>query len=159
MSNRKKKRVNRLHIIFLVLLFIGLGYSLNYYYQRKSLEGFKQAYFLNPDGSKTEKLKLEIADTEEKRKVGLMYRKKLPEDQGMLFVFPEEQKRSMWMKNTYISLDMIFMDSKYKVVGVLKNVPPLNEEKREITAPAKYVLEVNAGIADRKGIKISSSLN
>lgn len=115
---------------------------------------------LNKDTSQSEernfeiqgrKLTVEIADTTAKRARGLMYRKELGKNKGMLFIFPNSAKHSFWMANTKIPLDIIWMDENYNVVHVEKNVPPCSS-KNIILCPqytpktsAKYVLEVNAG--------------
>lgn len=100
---------------------------------------------------------VEIADTNEKRALGLMYRDYIPERSGMLFILDKEGRTSFWMKNMIISLDMIWIDSEGRIVDITKNAQPCSDD---ISAciytpdePAKYVLEVNAGFADRYGIK------
>lgn len=93
-----------------------------------------------------EKIFVEIADTNSERQTGLMHRKKLCDDCGMLFVFEEEDIHSFWMKDTYISLDMIFINSDLEVVELLHAVP-CEEEICESYIPkgkALYVLEVNS---------------
>ena len=81
-----------------------------------------------------------------------MYRRSLAKDAGMIFVFPEERENSFWMKNTYISLDMVFVGRDMKVVGVLHDVPPLNELPRSVSKPSMYVVEFAAGTMKRLGI-------
>jgi len=70
----------------------------------------------------------------------------------MLFEFGEERPRTFWMKNTCIPLDMLFLSSDGTVVGILEQVPVLNEAPRAVPCPAAYVLEVNAGYARRHGL-------
>jgi uncharacterized membrane protein (UPF0127 family) len=82
-----------------------------------------------------------------------MYRTALERDQGMLFVFPDEQRRSFWMKNTCIPLDMLFLASDGTIAGIIEQVPVLNEAPRAVPCPAAYVLEVNAGYTRRHGIE------
>jgi hypothetical protein len=77
---------------------------------------------------------------------------------GALFTFVGEEIRSFWMKNTFISLDMVFVSADMKVVGVLENVPPLTEDARSVETPTKYVLEFVAGRAKQSGIVVGSSL-
>jgi len=72
-------------------------------------------------------LQVEVMHTEQERERGLMYRKYLPKDRGMLFDFPVEQPVMMWMKNTYIPLDMVFVDHNGRVVGIARNAEPLSE--------------------------------
>ena len=105
------------------------------------------------EGNRTSpELSVEIANTPKMRSLGLMYRKKLGEQEGMLFIFPDEEKRSFWMKNTYVPLDMIFISSDGKVLHIVKNAVPLTETPRKCDDPAKYVLEIPGGMADKLGI-------
>jgi uncharacterized protein len=99
---------------------------------------------------------VDIADTSDERTRGLMFRKSLPQDSGMFFIFDGEDQRSFWMKNTLIPLDMIFMDAGYKVVSVAKNVQPCKKDPCQTypsVKPAKFVLEVNGGMSDSIGLK------
>lgn len=95
---------------------------------------------------------VEIASTDEERQKGLMFRKSLKEDSGMIFLFNSEADHTFWMKNTYIPLDMIFIDSDMNVVGIFKNAVPLSEETISIGRASRYVLEINAGLSDKSGI-------
>ena len=103
--------------------------------------------------------KLEIVDTPDGRQRGLMFRQpqSFAKDQAMLFVFPDVDLRTFWMKNTYIPLDIIYLDQNCKIVSVQKNVPILNEVPRPSTAAAKYVLEINSGLFDELGFKEQDS--
>lgn len=96
---------------------------------------------------------VEIANTEPDRQRGLMFRRNLGERDGMLFLFDEQEIITMWMKNTYISLDMIFIDDKRLIVDIARNTEPLSLDVIASKAPAKWVLELNAGSADRFGIR------
>jgi uncharacterized membrane protein (UPF0127 family) len=87
-----------------------------------------------------------------------MYRRSLPQDAGMIFVFPDERQNSFWMKNTYIPLDMVFVSRDMKVVGVLHDVPPLNELPRAVGKPSMYVLEFAAGTMHRYGVEQGATL-
>ena len=109
-------------------------------------------HFLLADGKRTPNVSAELAITEGQRSLGLMYRKELAEDRGMLFVFPSETMRSFWMKNTYIELDMIFMNKRRKVVSIIHRAIPHTETSRRSTKPAKYVLEVPGGLAETWGL-------
>ena len=81
-----------------------------------------------------------------------MYRKKMAANRGMLFIFPYEEEHSFWMKNTFLALDMIFLDKNGEVKKIIKNVPPLTKKARESEFPVKYVLELNAGQSDQFSI-------
>lgn len=98
------------------------------------------------------RIRIELAESNETRARGLMYRTRLEQDQGMLFVFPDEQRRSFWMKNTCIPLDMLFVDRHGTIVGIRENVPTLNLASRGVPCPAAYVLEVNAGWTREHGV-------
>lgn len=104
-------------------------------------------------GRDTTSFQVEIVATPEERARGLMFRKSLKKNEGMLFLFPREQQLAFWMKNTFLSLDMVFVSSDWKVVGVLRDVPPLNEERRMVDGNSQYVLEFAAGTAEREGIE------
>lgn len=90
--------------------------------------------------------KISIADEPEEWSRGLMEIKQLEKRNGMLFIFPDENIRTFWMKNTYIPLDMIFMNSKMEIVKIYTNTQPLNTSiLYSSEKPSKYVLEINAG--------------
>lgn len=95
---------------------------------------------------------VEMATTPEEKATGLMHRKHLPDGQGMLFDFSPAQQVSMWMKNTYISLDMIFIGSNGRIVRIAENTEPLSTRIISSRGPAKGVLEVIGGTAKKYGI-------
>lgn len=94
-------------------------------------------------------LEIEIADDEYKTQTGLMYRSSMEENHAMLFVFPDEQARSFYMKNTQIALDIIYANADREIVSFQKNARPYNETSLPSGKPAQYVLEVNAGLSDK----------
>jgi uncharacterized protein len=96
---------------------------------------------------------VEMATTEQEKETGLMYRKELPDGKGMLFDFSPEQQVSMWMKNTYISLDMIFIRADGRILRIAENTEPLSTRIISSGGLAKGVLEVIAGTAQKYGIK------
>lgn len=96
---------------------------------------------------------VEMATTEQEKETGLMYRKELADGKGMLFDFSPEQEVSMWMKNTYISLDMIFIRADGRILRIAENTEPLSTKIISSRGPAKGVLEVIAGTARKYGIK------
>ena len=96
---------------------------------------------------------VEMATTEEEKQTGLMYRKELPDGKGMLFDFSPEQQISMWMKNTYISLDMIFIRADGRILRIAENTEPLSTRIISSGGLAKGVLEVIAGTAQKYGIQ------
>ncbi len=95
------------------------------------------------------KIDIEIADSDGERQQGLMYRTQMEESQGMLFIFPETEMQSFWMKNTLIPLDILFVNEKMEIVTIQKYAQPKSEQSLRSTQPAKYVIEVNAGFCDR----------
>ena len=99
-------------------------------------------------------VRVEIADDPGERQQGLMHREHLDPDAGMLFLFENERKQSFWMKNTLIPLDIIFINNNYEIINIAKAVPCKEDpcDHYPSSAPAKYVLEVNAGFAEEKGI-------
>ena len=96
---------------------------------------------------------VEMATTEEEKQTGLMYRKELPDGKGMLFDFSPEQQISMWMKNTYISLDMIFIRADGRILRIAENTEPLSTKIISSGGLARGVLEVIAGTAQKYGIQ------
>jgi uncharacterized protein len=95
---------------------------------------------------------VEVVRTEAEVQRGLMYRRHLAPDHGMLFLMPEERVHTFWMKNTYLPLDMIFIGRDLSVVGIVEDVPPQTLDLRYVDAPSRYVLEVNAGWSRQHGV-------
>lgn len=96
---------------------------------------------------------VEIADTDETRARGLMFRRSIGDREGMLFLYDRPLNVTMWMRNTYISLDMIFMTRDGIVQRVVRNTEPFSERVIAAGMPVSAVLEVKAGTADRIGLK------
>lgn len=97
--------------------------------------------------------RMEIAKTEEERSRGLMFRAFMPEDQGMIFVFDPPREIAMWMKNTSISLDMVFVDNTSRVFHIHENAQPNSETAIHSGGNTRYLLELNAGQIKDAGIK------
>jgi uncharacterized membrane protein (UPF0127 family) len=97
---------------------------------------------------------VEVVDDEAGRERGLMYRRYLPPDRGMLFDFKEEAPVAFWMKNTFIPLDMVFISKKGLVTNIFANAEPLSERLIPSGGPAYAVLEINGGLAARIGLKV-----
>ena len=95
---------------------------------------------------------VEMAVTPEQQAQGLMYRKELPEGQGMLFDFRREQEATFWMRNTYVPLDMIFIRADGRIHRIAANTTPLSEALVSSGGPVRAVLEVVAGTAKKLGI-------
>ena len=105
------------------------------------------------------KVDIEIADTEYERQTGLMYRKAMEEDQGMLFIYPNEAPRSFYMKNTYIPLDIIFYDKDSTAVSFQENAKPLDETSLPSGEPAQFILELNAGKVQEWNIELGDKID
>ena len=103
-------------------------------------------------------LDIELADDEESRVKGLMYRQEMKEEQGMLFIMEANEPQSFWMLNTYISLDIIYVGADKRIVSIQRNTTPKSTDPVPSGAPAKYVLEVVAGYADRHGLQVGDRL-
>ncbi len=99
-------------------------------------------------------LRAELAAKQEETEKGLMFRTQMPEEQGMLFDLGKPHvEHTFWMRNTCIPLDMLFIDDDGLIVGVLENVPTLNDAERSVGCPASWVLEMNAGWSRRHGVR------
>lgn len=101
---------------------------------------------------------LEIADTDQKRSAGLMYRKDFPADRAMIFVFGEERPVMMWMANTPLPLDMLFVRNDGSIARVAENTVPFSKDIVASGQPVAFVIEVNAGIAAKLGIKAGDTV-
>lgn len=95
-----------------------------------------------------QKLDIELAESSYEKQTGLMYRKTMEPNQGMLFVYSEESMHSFYMKNTYIPLDLIFFGKDSTIVSFQENAKPLDETSLPSKVPAQFILEVNAGKAE-----------
>lgn len=106
------------------------------------------------------KISIEIADSPEERQQGLMFRTSLSEDQGMLFIFEQSAQVSFWMKNTLIPLDIVFIDEN-KQIADIQTAQPCTADPCTLYKPPQpvlYVLEVNAGFAEKYGIKVGDKV-
>lgn len=102
--------------------------------------------------------KVNIADTYEKQKMGLMYVGQLPEDQGMFFIYNQERKIGIWMKNTFIPLDIVFIDKNGVITEIVER-PDTRSRKSTISQkPSKYVLEINLGETKKQGIQVGDKV-
>ena len=101
---------------------------------------------------------VEVAKTIEERRIGLMYRKKLLNNEGMLFIFPREKIIQLWMKNTYIPLDVIFISENKVIVDIKKNMEKLSETIVKSKVKSRYALEFNAGLINKLDIRIGDKV-
>lgn len=96
-------------------------------------------------GDKVTELDIEVAETDAERAQGMMYRQSLGGNEGMLFIFDQERPQSFWMKNTYVPLDIIFIDQNWRIVDQYLGAEPKSIKSIQSRRPCTYVLEVNAG--------------
>lgn len=170
MSKRKKSNRN---VYLIVLLIIVIGLTV-YFVQRSGNEPeistqseaidipFRkqgELFFTSQqNGDTLARIEIEVADNDQLRARGLMYRRTLPENAGMLFIQGMEEMQSFWMKNTYIPLDILFVNRDKEIVTIHANTTPLKEWNYASTKPAIYVVEVNAGFTNRHGIRTGDSI-
>ena len=103
---------------------------------------------------------IKTAKTPKQHARGLMYvKEKLPVNSGMLFIYPRKTNSSFWMKNTYIDLDIVFMDENKKVVGIIENMKAHDLTSRSIDKPYNYAIEMNAGSIKNLNIKVNDIVN
>ncbi len=105
---------------------------------------------------------VEVARTKRQRNVGLMFKENLAHNSGMLFIFEQEERQRVWMKDTLIPLDVVFISAQEKIVSIIKGLQPcMNPSCHIFISPekAKYMLEVMAGTVQKKGIKIGQQLS
>lgn len=162
----QKKKLNTVQIvafslaILLIVFFIAKEFfikpestMLEYTFTKEG-----ELVFTDSTGVQKAKIDIEIADDEYQRELGLMNRRKMEENQGMLFIFPFERFQSFWMRNTFISLDMIFVDANKTIVTIHKNTQVLSDQSYPSSKPAKYVVEVVAGFTDKYNIQIGDKI-
>jgi uncharacterized protein len=113
---------------------------------------------LAPPGGDSVTVDVEVVQTAEARQRGLMYRKTLEPNAGMLFIFEQPEAHTFWMHNTLVPLDMIFITSDWQVLGIVENATPLTDSSRSVPGTSQYVLEVNAGFSRRHGLGAGTSV-
>lgn len=109
-------------------------------------------------GGREVAFKVEVADTPAKRALGLQYRYELGDDQGMLFLFSAAAVQSFWMQNTPLSLDIIFIGSDLRIVGIVHRAVPFSTASLSVSAPSQYVLEIKGGLSWLAGIEPGNSV-
>jgi len=112
-----------------------------------------EVYFQDKGRNLIRQIDVEIADSDQKRHLGLMFRENMDTNQGMLFIFPKEEEQAFYMKNTIMPLDIIFITSQHQIVKIYKHTTPYSEKDLPSNKPILYVVEVNAGFSDRFGVK------
>jgi len=115
------------------------------YYEPKFVKEGQLAFISKATNDTIKTIDIEIADNEDKRIQGLMWRRSMSDSAGMLFIFGDEEPQAFWMKNTYIPLDIIYINKLMEIVSSRAYATPLSEESIPSGKPAQYVVEVNAG--------------
>ena len=141
----------RLLVIFILLLISLAAVKIS-----ESLAGGKKQVFI-----KDNSFFVELAETKQEKESGLMFRESLALDSGMLFIYNDEERRSFYMKNTYIPLDIIWVDKEKKAVFIKKDARPGDSNDYETVYPqekAMYVLELNSGASDKAGLEVGDTL-
>ncbi len=103
-------------------------------------------------------LEAEVARSPAELERGLMFRTFMPPEHGMIFLMGEHDEHSFWMHNTCIPLDMLFVDDDGTIVGILENVPTLNDDTRSVGCKSNYVIETNAGWCRRHNVKAGQKI-
>ena len=101
---------------------------------------------------------VELAKNEYEKKKGLQCKKYLKQNEGMLFIWSDEDYRNFWMKNTAIPLDLIFINSKFKIVDIYFNATPFSKKSIRSQKRAKFVLELNSGVFKNKGFNVGDKI-
>ena len=114
---------------------------------------------LDPAQNHRVSIDIELAQDESQRQLGLMYREKMAEHQGMLFLFDDEDVRAFWMKNTILSLDILFINSQNEIVTIHKYTTPYSEDTYMSTKRARYVLEVNGGFTEKYHVRVGDKIS
>jgi uncharacterized membrane protein (UPF0127 family) len=144
--------MTRWRLLFIALIgALGLTAGVAYVSARSSTVELAADQLAVETASGSHVFTVELASTDEERSRGLMFRKELATDRGMLFDFRHERPVTMWMRNTYVPLDMFFIGANGVVVNIAHDTVPLSERTVEAAAPVRYVLEVAAGTAKRIG--------
>ena len=140
-------------------LFKSIAYSMLFFFLLFSLLAESKLSIYIKKYNKTAKFEVEIADTKILRKKGLMFRSKLEKEKGMLFIFPNEQIIRMWMKNTMIPLDILFISKDKVIVDIIENAKEMSDNILISKTKSKYVLEINSGLVKDFNITIGDSIN
>tara|TARA_R100000544_G_C2213595_1_gene53300 strand:+ start:110 stop:586 length:477 start_codon:yes stop_codon:yes gene_type:complete len=139
----------------LLFLLMGLCLGCNTHQKEKIVRTTEIAFtkegtltLSKADGTPIKTIDIEIADDDYERETGLMHRSVLGDHQGMLFIFDDEDYRGFYMKNTLISLDIIYIDANKKIVSFAEQTKPMDETTLPSELPAQYVLEINGGLSE-----------
>lgn len=154
MHSLSRRRLIAAVLAFAGLAFAGFTVAPHAGAQIPALQTFEKSSIEIRSGDRTHRFMVELAQSDAQHTQGLMFRRRMAADAGMLFLYREPQVARFWMKNTYIPLDMLFIASDGRIVGIAERTVPLSLESVSSDRPVIAVLEVNAGTASRLGIKI-----
>jgi uncharacterized membrane protein (UPF0127 family) len=140
--------------VLAALLYFGAGFGDEI---RAEAPATQPLTFITEAGRKP--ISVEVADSDEERGMGLMFRRSLADDAGMIFIYPQDGPISMWMKNTYIPLDMFFVRSDGTIHHIEQHTQPFSEETISSRGTVRAVIEMKAGSATRLGIKIGDKVD
>ncbi len=118
-----------------------------------------ELYLVKPAGDTIRKIDIEIADIESERTIGLMHRWSMPDTQGMLFIFEEEEPRSFWMHNTLMGLDILYVKQDGTIESIAKYCVPKSDKSIPSKGPALYVLELIEGFCDIHGVEVGDRID
>jgi len=119
---------------------------------------FPRSSLVIESSGRTHRFTVEVADNDQRRALGLMHRDSMPADHGMVFDFKLDQPVAMWMRNTRIPLDMLFIDRDGRVVNIHARAVPFDETSIHSDGPVRGVLELNGGTASRLGLKAGDTV-
>lgn len=170
MSNPRRNVRIFVGLVFLAAVATGIYYVFLYKPEKKagillehSGQSFKKegelTFIDGESGNEIVTIDIEKAETAEEQEIGLMYRRSMEESQGMLFIGKEEEEKGFWMKNTYIALDIIYVNAAREIVSIGKYAKPHSTESIRSGAPAQYVVEVVAGFCDKYGIGVGDKIS
>jgi len=151
--------MNRFDIRTVVSAFVALLFFVTSYAGAVAQETFpsEKLEIVNTSG-KTHAFTVEVASSDGQRQQGLMFRKSMGEDRGMLFDFKEDRDVMMWMKNTFIPLDMLFISKAGKITHIHPNAVPHSEDIISSNGQVRYVLELNGGAAKKLGLAVGDAV-
>ena len=165
-SSKQKTKLSLQKIVIGVLALAVIGFFIvnNFITNEPKVEYYTftkegELTFTDSLGTLKAKIDLEIADNEYERQLGLMNRKEMKENEGMLFIFPRQDYQSFWMRNTLISLDIMFVNDQKEIITIHKNTKILSETSYPSSAPSIYVVETLAGFADRHNIQVGDKID
>jgi uncharacterized membrane protein (UPF0127 family) len=144
-----------LRILLFSLLFFQCSQSNSNRVKEKKITFKKEGVLsiVNSDDDLVVEFDIELAETPYERETGLMYRNELHENNGMLFLFDTSELRGFYMKNTLLTLDLLFVNSAFEIVHIHKNATPFDTKTISSEVPVQYVLEIKGGLSDKFGIQ------